>query len=57
MPRIQRTPSANRDFSEIAHYIAEKSLTGAINWIEGFDELLYLLGDNPLIGEPVEHLG
>ncbi len=56
MPLIVRTPSANRDFSEIALYLAEKSLDGALNWIDGLDQTLHLLASNPLLGEAVDHL-
>jgi toxin ParE1/3/4 len=57
MPRIVRTPAANRDFSIIAAYLADKSLNGALNWIEGIDRILDLLANNPLLGETVDHLG
>jgi toxin ParE1/3/4 len=57
MPRIIRTPAANKDFSIIATYLAHKSLDGALNWIEGIDRILDLLANNPLLGEAVDYLG
>lgn len=57
MPCIIRTPAANRDFSTIVTYLADKNLNGALNWIEGVDRILGLLADHPLLGEAVDHLG
>ncbi len=51
MARLLHTLLALDDISDIYAYIAQENVTAAEKMVRRFDEIAWMLADNPLLGE------
>ena len=57
MPRVIRSPEAQSDVDEIAHYIARDNLDAALRFLDTDDEKFKLLGKFPGAGTARDEIG